>query len=78
LYVSNPTEKECSFKETFLMDNEFKRLFLAELRWWSKSSELNYNKKYGKFVKLKLGKIKYNKSSSLNLSKNEKKKTLVQ
>jgi len=69
LYVNNPTEKHCSFKESFKLDNEYKRLFLAQIRWWSASSSIKYKKKYGKTLKLKLDEIKYNKSEPLNFSK---------
>lgn len=71
LYIDYPTEKECSFKETYLLDNNYYRLFLADMKWWSKSS-INYpKKKLNKFIKLRLGKISYSKKKQLNL-KNEK------
>ncbi len=66
LYINYPTEKECSIKETFLFDNIYKRLFSAELKWWSKGLYYGSRKKPNEFTKLSLGKIDYNKNVSIN------------
>jgi len=67
LYVDYPTEKECYIKETFLFDNNYKRLFSAELKWWSKGFYYSSRKKPNEFTKLSLGKIDYNKNVSPNV-----------
>ncbi len=74
LYVDYPTKKECSFKETFLFDGEYKRLFLAQILWWSKSSEHPFKKNYNKFIKLKLGKIDFSKNEPMDHLKGNKRK----
>lgn len=63
LYVINPFEKECNFKETVIIDNQFKRLILAKVNWWDKTYQLQ--KKSA--IKLRLGAIDYNKNVSLNI-----------
>jgi len=73
LYVDYPTKKECSFKETFLFDGNYKRLFLSQILWWSKSSEHPFKKNYNKFAKLKLNEISYSKNIPLNLDNKKSK-----
>jgi hypothetical protein len=71
LYVDYPTEKECSIKETFLFDNNYKRLFLAELKWWSKDFYFYFKKNPQEFTKLSIGKIDCNKIVSVDLELGE-------
>ena len=68
LYIDYPTEKECSIKETFLFDNNYKRLFSAELKWWSKGFYYKFIIKPSAFTKLSLGKIDYFKNVYANLA----------
>lgn len=62
LYVDVPFEKECSFKETVLVDNNLKRLILTKVNWWDKSYERKNTE-----VKLRLSSIECNKNQPLDI-----------
>lgn len=62
LYVDEPFEKECNFKETLLVDNDIKRLVVSKINWWDKSYERKKSD-----LKLRLGGIAYNKSNPLGI-----------
>lgn len=67
LYVDVPTAKECTFKESFLINNQYKRLILSQIEWWSKSAEHQLNGNYSKFVKLKLGNIDFYRNDPMGI-----------
>lgn len=71
LYVDYATEKECSFKETLLVDGKIHRLMLSELKWWTKSSAFT-GKNLDKITKLKLGTISHNKNVPVAFDSNDK------
>ncbi|WP_299437926.1 hypothetical protein [uncultured Aquimarina sp.] len=71
LYVDYSTEKECSFKETLIVDDSIHRLVLSELKIWTKDAGFN-NRKLEKNIKLKLGTVSQNKNVPLDFDINEK------
>ncbi len=71
LYVDYPTEKECSFKETLIVDEKIHRLILSELKIWTKDAGFN-NRKLEKNIKLKLGTVSHSKNVPLIFDTNEK------
>ncbi|AXT53226.1 hypothetical protein D1818_21230 [Aquimarina sp. BL5] len=71
LYVNYPTEKECSFKETLLVDNKIHRLILSDLKIWTKDAGFN-NRKLEKNIKLKLGTVSQNKNVPMAFDINDK------
>jgi hypothetical protein len=62
LYVNIPFEKECEFKETFLVNNQLSRLILTKVNWWDRSYERKKNE-----IILRLGSIEYNKNTPLGI-----------
>lgn len=62
LYVDEPFEKECNFKESFIVDNSHKRLVVAKVNWWDKSYEIKKTE-----LKLRLASIQCNKNSPLDI-----------
>lgn len=74
LYVNVPTAKECTFKEAFLVDKQYKRLILSQIEWWSKSSAHSLNGNYSKFVKLRLGNIDFNRNDPMGIFKSTQQK----
>lgn len=74
LYVNTPTSKECTFKEVFLMDNQYKRLILSQIEWWSKSSSHPLNGNYSKFTRLRLGNIDFYRNDPMGISDDNQKK----
>ncbi|WP_152287439.1 hypothetical protein [Flavicella marina] len=71
LYVNYSTLREGTFKESFLFDDDIKRLFLTDINYWSKNAFYNYRKKPEDFFKLQLGQIHYNRKENLNLAEGE-------
>ncbi|WP_108801561.1 hypothetical protein [Aquimarina sp. Aq107] len=71
LYVDYPTEKECSFKETLLVDDKIHRLILSDLKIWTKDAGFN-NRKLEKNIKLKLGAVSQNKNVPMDFDINDK------
>lgn len=72
LYVNVPTAKECTFKESFLINNQYKRLILSQIEWWSKSAAhpMDIDQWYGnysKFVKVKLGNIDFYRNDPMGI-----------
>ena len=74
LYVNIPTSKECTFKEVFLMDNQYKRLILSQIEWWSKSSLHPLNGNYSKFTRLRLGNIDFYRNDPMGIAQDNQKK----
>ncbi len=68
LYIGYSTIRNCSFKETIRYNSELKRFFLTELKWWSKNSDIDYNKPKEKYLQLKLGKILQSKNQNIYLN----------
>lgn len=64
LYVHDPFEKECNFKEILSVENQLKRLILTKVNWWGKSYEL---KKNYEELKLRLGAVEYSKNRALDI-----------
>jgi len=71
LYVDYPTEKECSFKETLVVDDKIHRLVLSDLKIWTKDAGYN-NRKLEKNIKLKLGTVSQNKNVPMDFDVNDK------
>lgn len=67
LYVDVSTAKECTFKEAFLINNQYKRFILSQIEWWSKSSAHPLNGNYSRFTKLKLGNIDFYKNEPMGI-----------
>ncbi|WP_405205577.1 hypothetical protein [Aquimarina sp. LLG6339-5] len=71
LYVDYPTEKECSFKETLLVDDKVYRLILSDLKIWTKDAGFN-NRKLERNIKLKLGTVSQSKNVPMDFDINDK------
>lgn len=73
LYLDVPTEKKCTFKESFLVDNQYKRLILSQINWWSKGSSHQYKDNYASFAKLQLQNIDFYRNEPMNILENSEK-----
>ncbi len=63
LYVNEPFEKECIFKESLTVNGNLKRFILSKVNWWGNS----YKVKFTDDLKLRLASIDFNKNIAMDI-----------
>lgn len=70
LYVKDPRIYECTYKESFKVDDSLKRLTQVQIRWWDKSYKFNFKKPIQKKEEVSITNVDYSKEVLNTLESN--------